>query len=322
MLNPQKLFDNFFDDKNIIPTRLLNFGKDTLNNLIANNSSNEYDTVITLLTPLVDSLQEEVGDVDTSLTLQKGATLTVDEFIKQFADTMKNEEPFIARAIGGKDDPAYLEFYPHGIGEYTRAAKTNMQTLTDRVNTAATAHAAELGATLTATLQAFANNWKNTRDTQQQKMGAVDTNRSERSANRTALEVGLLTTIHFIGGKFPGDAAKCLSFFKFNLLFAQTKHKHKTLSGTIAADSTIQVLNRLFTDTATLTIRNPDDNAAIFVWLAATPNETMPSTAIEVEPGKAHDVKPSQLGALTNPFLLIHNSSAVNEGAWEVEVVG
>ena len=30
MLNPQKLFDNFFDDKNIIPTRLLNFGKDTL----------------------------------------------------------------------------------------------------------------------------------------------------------------------------------------------------------------------------------------------------------------------------------------------------
>lgn len=83
------------------------------------------------------------------------------------------------------------------------------------------------------------------------------------------------------------------------------------------------ILNRLFADTATLTIRNPGDNASsIFGCLDASPGEAMPATAMEILPGKSHEVKPSQLGPLTNHFLLIHNTSSVNEGAWEVEVVG
>ncbi len=322
MQQSEKLFENLFDDKNIIPSRLSNFASDTLNNLTANNGGGSYTALISLLTPLITNFQGEIGEVDTSLNIQKGSTLTVDEFIKVFSDTMSSEEPFIARTLGGKGTAAYLEFYPQGVSEYTKPAKINMQTFTDRVNTAATAHAAQLGATLTATLQAFSPNWKNTRDKQQQQMGTVDTNRTERSTNRTALELGLLTAIHTIGAAFPGNVPQCLKFFQFNLLFAQTKHKHKTFGGIIGADKTVEVLNRLFTDTAAITIRNPDDNATIFTWLAATPNETMPFTAIEVEPGKAHDLKPSQLGPLTNPFLLIYNSSEVNEGAWEVEVVG
>ena len=322
MLHSGRIFENFFDDSKIIPSRLSNFASDTLNNLIANNSTNEYDALIALLTPLLTNFQGEIGEVDSSLNLQKGLTLTTDEFIKQFADTMSSEEPFIARAVGGKGTPAYLEFYPHGVSEYSAVIKTNMPILTDRVNVAAAAHAAELGSTLTATLQAFEANWKLSRDKQQQQMGAVDTNRAERSANRQALELGLITAVHTIAAKFPGDVQQCLKFFQFNLLFAQTKHKHKNYSGSVAADATVEVLNRLFTDTATITIRNPDDNAGIFVWLAPAPNAPMPSAALEILPGNAHEVKPSQLGPLANPFLLVHNSSGVNEGAFEVEVVG
>ena len=212
MVQSGKLFENFLEDIRITPSPLSNFACDTLNNLIANNSANEYDALIKLLTPLLTNFQGEIGE--------------------------------------------------------------------------------------------------------------ADTNHAERSANRTALELGLITAVHTIAAKFPGDVQQCLKFFQFNLLFAQTKHKHKNYSGSVAADATVEVLNRLFTDTATITIRNPDDNAGIFVWLAPTPNAPMPSAALEILPGNAHEVKPSQLGPLANPFLLVHNSSGVNEGAFEVEVVG
>lgn len=323
MIQPSKLFDNFFDDKNITPNRLGNFAKDTLNNLTANNGSDNFTKLINDLTPLVNNFLAEIGDVDTSLNIQKGTTLTVDGVIDSFKETMSAEEPFIARALGGKNTPAYLEFYPAGIVEYTKAGKTNIPLLTQRVNTAAAAHTAQLGAPLTATLQGFATDYVTARDAQQQQMGTVDANRSERSTNRSALELGLLTTVHTIAATFPGDVQKCLSFFQFNLLFAQTKHKHKLFSGIIAADSTIMVLNRLFTDNTVITLRNTDDNAGFFVWLSATSNNgTVPPEAIELNPGESKQVKPSELGPLTNPFLLIHNSSSVNEGAWQVEVVG
>jgi hypothetical protein len=321
MLNPEKLFDNFFDDKNIIPTRLLNFAKDTLNNLISNNGSKDYDIPIAVLSPLVANFQAEISGVDTSLTQQKGATLTVDEFIKQFANTMRDEEPFIARAVGGKNSPAYLEFYPQGISEYTRAAKTEISTLTDRLNVAATTFSAKLGVPLTATLQGFVVGWKDARDTQQQKMGTVNTNRSERSTNRAALELGLLQAIHFIGGKFPGDASKCLSFFKFNLLFAQTKHKHQTFANILSPGQIAVILNRTLTDTTSLTIRNTDDNAPFAIWLAATEKKAVPPTALIVQPGNTAEVKPSDLGNLANTFLLVKNTSEVNDGAYEVVVV-
>ena len=100
MIQSERLFENFFDLKEIIPSRLSNFAGDTLNNLIANNSTNEYDALIALLTPLLTNFQGEIGE--------------------------------------------------------------------------------------------------------------VDINYAERSANRLALELGLITAVHTIGAKFPGDVQQCL----------------------------------------------------------------------------------------------------------------
>jgi hypothetical protein len=323
MLKPERLFHNFFDNIKIIPERLSNFAQDTLNNLIANNAGGEYTALIATLQPLVSNFKGEIGQVDTSRNIQKGATLTVDEIMVNFKDSMSSEEPFIARALGGIDTAPYLEFYPAGIDEYSRANKTNMPVLTKRVNVAATAHSAALGPVLTATLQAFAPGFNNARDQQQKQKGAVENNRNERSVNRRALELGLLATAFAIGFKFPGDVKQCLKFFRFNLLFAHAKHKHKLYNGSIAAGGTVEVVNRLFTDSTVITLRNNSDNASLFVWLNDTSdNGEVPSSAIEIKPGETMQVKPSELGPLENPFLLIHNSSNVNEGEWEVEVVG
>lgn len=322
MVQAEKLFENFLDDIRITSSRLLNFANDNLNKLTVANGGGDYTALINTLTPLIAAFGEEVGSVDTSLTMQKGATLTLDQVLQNFKQTMSDEEPFIARALGGSNMPAYLQFYPQGKGEYGRATKTNMPVLTNRVNTAASNNAAALGPALTALLQTFESDWQNNRNDQQQQKGAVNENRTDRSDAREALELALLTTVHTIGAMYPGNVQQCLSFFDFNMLFAQTKRKHTVYTGDVAPGATIQVLNRTFTDTATITLRNTDDNATFMVWLSATADAAPPGTATDVNPGDSHTLKPSQLGSLENTFLLIHNSSAVNEGAYEVEVVG
>jgi hypothetical protein len=101
----------------------------------------------------------------------------------------------------------------------------------------------------------------------------------------------------------------------------QTRRRHQTFTGTLTPGQVVTVIDKTFTDTTTLTIRNPDDNAVIAVWLAADGEEsTPPAEALEVQPGHAAIVKPSDLEPLANTFLQVKNLSEVNEGAYEVVI--
>jgi len=321
MIQQQKLFENFFEDPKITTTRLANFAGDTLNRLTSANGGGSYTSLINQLNDPLETLNNELGQVDTGVTVQKGATLTNNQVLEQFKQTMSNEEPFIARALGGNNTAAYLQFYPQGLAEYHRATKTNMTTLTNRVNVAADNFATELGSTLSATLMAFEEDWQDSRNSQQQRIGNVDSNRSERTAARTDVELALVYCVHSIAALFPGNEEQCGSFFDFSMLLPQTRRHHETLNGTLAANQVTTVVNRTFMDTVNLTLRNPDDNSPIVFWLAADGEEdTPPAEAVEVQPGHAVNTKPSILGPLENTFLQVKNLSAVNEGAYEVVI--
>ncbi len=322
MIFNERIFKNYFDDIKIISIRLTNFSNNLLNQLIAANNGGAYTALINRLTPALAAFQAELGEVNVSLNILKGATLTNGQVIRRFKTTVSEEEPFIARALGGKNTPAYLEFYPQGISEYLKATKNIMPVLTSRIKVAATAHAAALGPALAATLQAYEASWTDSRNTQQQQMGSVNDNRTGRSNARTELEAALLFILHAIAGMFPGNVAQCGAFFNFHLLFAPTRHRHKNFAAAIAAGQAVAVLNITFTDSASITFRNPDDNAAYAVWLAAIPGEPLPESFLTVQPGQAHQIKPSALGSLKNTFLMIKNLSDINEGAYQVEVVG
>jgi len=320
MIQQERLFENYFNDPKITSTRLANFASDTLNRLTAANTDGQYTSIITRIGNALEDLNTELGQVDIGVTVQIGTTLTNNQVMKQFKAAMSSQEPFIARALEG-NTPAYLQFYPQGITEYSTATKTQMPTLTHRINMAATAFADQLGPTLTAMLQGFEESWLSSRNTQQQQMGSVEANRSERSEARTDVELALLYGVHTIAAMFPGNVEQCSAFFDFTLLLPQTRRRHQTFTGTLAAGQVVTVIDKTFTDTSNLTIRNPDDNAAIAVWLAPDGEGTEPpEDALVVQPGHAANVKPSELGPLENPFLLVKNISAVNEGAYEVVI--
>ena len=96
----------------------------------------------------------------------------------------------------------------------------------ERLKVAATTHQAAIGATISGELQAFQAQWETVREKQLQEKAAVKTNRTDRSVARRDVELALLKTIHFIADKFPGDVARCKTFFDFNLLFGA---RHRSL---------------------------------------------------------------------------------------------
>ncbi len=318
--NINMLFGNIFIDVNIIPERLAAFAQDTLNRLVAANGGGDYTTLITPLQAALNDLRFELGDIDTGLAQQKGATLTLDQVIALFKKTMSDKKGAIADKVGGFDTPVFLEFYPHGSSEYTLAPKTEMAVLTHRVKTAATTHSVALGATLTALLQGFESSWQTSLDNQQQKMGSVDDNRTEREVAITEVQMALLLAIHTIALKFPANVGECSAFFNFSLLLRRAHTEMEVFTGTLAANAKTAVLNRSLTDDVKLKVVNTDDNAPLIVYLAATAGEEPDGVFVKVKPGKSRNLKPSSLGSLDNTFLMLLNDSAVNEGSYKVEV--
>ena len=217
--NPKMLFGNIFDDERITPNYVARFADDVIAKLTENNATNAYNTVLLPLSTAVTPFRRELGEVDTTLNVQVGKTLTVDTFIATFKIFMNTKYISIAAALDGDKTPAFLEFYPNGKTEYNRVTKTKMPTIMERLRVAARKYDARLGAPLSNDLQALQSTWDSLRTSQLQEKAALKTNRADRSVARIAVEMALLKTIHFIADKFPGDVARCKSFFDFNLLF-------------------------------------------------------------------------------------------------------
>lgn len=218
MLQPEKLFANIFDNETITALRLYNFATDAAIRM-ANVDTNsvlitEKDAIIGATIPFGAGLSH----IDTSLSIQKGKTQTVNEVKTAFSDYMSEYKSEIAHAVGGLGSPGFIAFYPHGVNEYSVATKTQMPILVKRINTLATAHAAELGQPRTADLQDFESQWQNAADEQSTVKSTVSDGRADRGTIRHNLEMALLTAIHSVARQFPGDVAKCMSFFDFSLL--------------------------------------------------------------------------------------------------------
>ena len=285
------------------------------------NNGGAYTNLISILTQSYNAMQELISSVDVALGIQKGKTLTLNEFMTLFKKKLSVQEGVIANAVGGFATPAYMEFYPNGVSEYTSASKTNLPVLISRINAAATAHVAELGAALTATLQAFETEWQLNRSQQVQQKGNVDNNRTARSQARVDLETALVTVVHTIGSMFPGDAEQCMMFFDFTLLkHTPQKTQREILTGSVTTNETVVALNCSFNTEATTRITNNSANASLFVYLAPTTDGAMDGHGQEIKAGKTRNFTIDKLGDINDTFLLVHNLSGVNDAGYIMEI--
>ncbi len=318
MISEDNFFKNHFSEKAINNTRLETFTGDIKGKLTAGNTGSRFQPILDKLTVSYPAFTGDVTDVTVALNLQKGSTMTVEGVHKLFKTTMSAQEPFIANALGGRNKPEYLQFYPHKISEYSKCTQAEMITLTNSVKAAAIANATALGTTLAALLQGFAGQWTTTKTAQELKKGTVASNRTDRNDTRVALELDLCFAIDTIASIFPGDVETCKTFVDFSLLTTTPNRKHITKSGTILVSGKEEVANKLFDATDMIKIRNTGTNSDIEAYLAPSPSDA-PTLSITVRPGKEVRKAAAELGLSTSPFLMIRNTSSVNEATFVAE---
>ncbi len=321
MISPDKIFENYFNDKNIINTRLDSFASDCIARLTSGNTGSRFDAILTLLNSSYPAFSGNISNLDVALTLQKGGTMNVEGTMTLFKKTMSEQEPFIASALGGRATTAYLQFYPHKVTEYTIARQTEMNALTQRVKTAASTNATALGTTLAALLQGFKAQWTTAKSNQMTQKGNVSTKRDDRDTTRTTLELNLCSAIHTVGGLFPGDIPTSMSFFSFHLLFNSTRHHHVVKSGSIAPGAKVVIFNELFEDTQLINVRNTTTNANIIAYFGEhDTDEPLTGEGIIVNNGKDKNEMAPAYGKNSFPFFILKNLSSVNEATYVVEI--
>ena len=322
MTTNERFFGNLFDNIHITPGRLYLFSEDTLAKLKSCNPNHAYDDIIALITPLYNQFRNEVSNVDISQNLQKGNTSVLDKFTLNIRHSISNLEGVIAYAIGGKDKPCFLEFFPHGLTEYDNARRIEMYLLMSRLDKLADKYSKELGSTITAELKGFKTDWDAAFDEQGSSKADVSINRTAKTIARTALELALMKAIHTVALQNIGNIDKCSSVFSFHLLYHYAKHKHIHYTDSLQVDESRTILNRSLSNNVEIRVHNTGTNADIKIWLSATETESVPLTAIKIRPGKKVLLNPDELGNLNNTFLKVINISDVNPAEYDVEVIG
>lgn len=224
MIAEQNVFKNWFANKAITNTRLYNFALDAIGKLQANANHTALANTLALAAA---ELGKEIGEVSSSIAVQKSSTQTNNQVLTAFKKYMSENEGVIRQALGGYQSVGYMQMYPQGITQYTSATKTQMVNLLKQVFDAASTHSSLLAAPIVTQLKAFTQQWNDSRENQNAKKGTVEENRTERSINREALEISLLVAVYTIGIAYPGNVATCSSFFNFSLLDAPSRQNRK-----------------------------------------------------------------------------------------------
>jgi len=322
MTTTNRYFGNIFDNVHISPGRLSNFAIVTLYKLIRDNPNNVFDTIIALLTPLIKQMNAELSNVDLNSTHQKWETFNLKQITFLFHHTLSNLEGVIARALGGDDTEAYIEFFPHGLTEYDNANRMETSILVNRIYKAADTYSSMLDADVKNELQAFKTSWEKAFKAQGSAKADLRLKRIAKYSARTTLELTLMQAIFTVGLQYPGDEEKCGSFFDFNLLYHVAHHHHDVHEGLLAVEEIKTIINRMMTDSVKIKVNNTGTNANIIIWKGATETEPAPAKPITIKPGKSTLLVSSKIGDYKKPFLLIQNISEVNTAEYEVEIIG
>ena len=322
MFKSKKVTGNLFDSRNITAERFLNFCMFVEDAMQTDNKDGKYSSFLQQVQDIITSVGAEINDVDTGTSDQLNSTSAVNKYMYDFGQFMKNNSGAIAYALGGNTTDAYRQFYPTRRMDYIRAKRKTMPKLTARTANLATKYADSLGTQLTSDLQGFLPGYKKVLAAQRQQITNVKQNRIERNAAFTKGQWTLTGVVHDVASLNNGNPEQTDKLFPFAMLYSQSKNRGISFTGTLAVSENKDLLNRTLTPRVTVTVQNTCVNADVMVWLALSPKDVAPVTAVTVKANSTATLKASDLGDLKNPFLMITNSSSINEASYIVTLKG
>ncbi len=178
MINLNTLFKNHFDSPKISDDKLKVFSEDHIQRLSVNNETGMLTTTVNDTTAIHSSYFGAIVNEATNIAIRQSNTKSVDNIIDTFIRGVRRYEGAVRSALG-EDSPAYLEFFPQGLTEYSNATKTNIERLINRFIKAADNHNAQLGGDIVSFFTNINTNYVSARTAQLGKIGQVSSNKSQ-----------------------------------------------------------------------------------------------------------------------------------------------
>jgi hypothetical protein len=225
-------FKNIFPKGDKIPDLTMNnFFQDHVVKIEHFNTANQYDTMLNATKTLSKDYFDAITDKDIKSARSISHTRKVDTLVRTFKKSLPNYE----RVIGLKFSPdkdIYQEFFPHGMKEYYKASKSNVDELMLRLWNAASAHSSSFDAAFVDGLEQSLLGYKQARAAQlaaKVDLGAATL--AKRQA-RLRIELQITRNVLALAIEFLEEPKKGLAFFDTSLL---KLHQHKKKKSKTAA---------------------------------------------------------------------------------------
>jgi hypothetical protein len=216
-MNLKRFFGNFISALHVSDNNLQKFSLDHIQRITVNNKTGMFTTILSDIVEKYEAFFGKITNEDVNFAVQQSLTMSADNLLQEFKTQISQKEG-IVRGNFGKQSAVYQEFFPMGLSEYSTIIKANAELLMNRIVTAATKYEATLGSNFVQTFSQIQSNYKTARSLQLGKIGEVKTDKLDAAENRTQLELQLCSNIHYIGYTYPGNVARCMSFFNQSII--------------------------------------------------------------------------------------------------------
>jgi hypothetical protein len=207
MYDLHKLFNVPFDDKEISLDELLSGSTDSLQRMIANNPGGFLTARITATTTALTNLTTLVSSDDSKLGLRKARKAVKDAFRAALPGKVANIGAAVAAKYGASA-PELSECFPLGRKVFGSCTDDKVAGHLTTLNTAVTAHAADLPAQVVTDTGALLTDWTAIYNASETSTGNKTSTQEEKNAARMALQLELYLNVLAIVVQYPRQPEK------------------------------------------------------------------------------------------------------------------
>ncbi|MGB8169808.1 MAG: hypothetical protein WCF18_20065 [Chthoniobacteraceae bacterium] len=217
MIDLARFLSNPFDDRRISVAELLSFSSDHLARMISNNPGGQLTARITATTSALTLVQDCVTDDQTKKAIRKARKQVKDAFRDALpAQVAKVQGAVVARY--GPDAPEVAECFPQGRSIFSSAPDDRLEQHIDTLLNGVTAHAADLGAPLVASVTSLLTEWQAIYAQSESSGGNVTTSQEGKKQARENLQLMLFLNLLKLAEMFARQPDKLALYMQQSLL--------------------------------------------------------------------------------------------------------
>ncbi len=222
-------FKNIFPKGDKIPDLTINkFFQEHVVAIDNRNTSGQYDSMYNATKSASKDFLDTITDKDIKSARCQSHTRKVDILVTNFKKGLPRCERIVGLAFS-PDEDIYQEFFPHGMKEYYKATKSNIDELMLRLWKSASAHTSSFDAAFIDGLEQSYLQFKQARAEQLTAKEDLSAAILAKRQARLRIELQVTRNVMALAIEFLEEPKKGLAFFDTSLLKLHKNKKKKTI---------------------------------------------------------------------------------------------